>query len=358
MHYAEPMPERASKWLDRDKKRSEWVSAKETLVQSVREGVELMHAVMSATVEDRERGFALRNEGSSLEEEIRRSSPNRPDPGLWERVMTWCGQVMAWCKKNMHIRRRGWRQRLEERMASLENCMAQMAADQTQMKDRMAQMAADQTQIKDRMAQMAADQDALKKIVIPIYRDFRGKRLERWVSRDLGDYLIAYLAPVLRRGKVRDRVLIDERTPESVKLRNLEEYCAERPVEPRQNPRRADIVLECRFGSETLIFVGEMANAADADDVERAKLRGAWIRDHLNSDRKHVYVVPLVIGVTWEDGVAKAAHEAQVPCLQVTLNGEADADGMFIPEGIVEWHAMPDFERRMRHWLDPLWPTA
>lgn len=224
-------------------------------------------------------------------------------------------------------------------------------------------MAAGQTEIESDQERTESDQKELTLInmITPMYRDFREKQLGKWVSQGLGDYLFVYLASALRLDKMRERILSvnDERTPESVKQRNLEAYYDARPPYPRPNPRRADIVLECRFDRETLIFVGETATTADADDVERAQVRSAWIRDHLHSDRqRHVYVEPLVIGVAWADDVARAAHEAHVPCLQVALDGETDSDGLFIPEGIAEWHAMPDFERRMRYWLSPLWPAA
>lgn len=206
-------------------------------------------------------------------------------------------------------------------------------------------------------ARTESDQKELINMLMSIYQDFREKQLGRWVFQDLGDYLVVYLASALRRGKVRDRILSfsDERVPESVKQRNLEAYCDARTPDPRRNPRRADIVMECRLDRETLIFVGEIAHSVGAVDVERAQWRSAWIRDHLNLDLKRkVYVVPLVIGVNWEDDATRAAYAAHVPCLQVVLNGETEADGLFIPEGIAEWRAGTDFENRMRYWVDSL----
>ena len=150
---------------------------------------------------------------------------------------------------------------------------------------------------------------------------------DRYLSSALPSFLRCRIAPLLQVGPLKPQVLHHDHGPDWAMSRHFQEHWwdDEYPDTERENPLRADLVFSLRARNGlTLAFVCEISANAEADDIERAALRCAWLSVH--SRDKSVCVVPIVIGENWRETAEATARVAQVPCLRYWLRAVLPAD--------------------------------
>ena len=181
---------------------------------------------------------------------------------------------------------------------------------------------------------------------------------ERCLSSALPSFLRCRIAPLLQVGPLKPQVLHHDHGPDWAMSRHFQEHWwdDEYPDTERENPLRADLVFSLRARNGlTLAFVCEISANADADNIERAALRCAWLRVH--SRDKALCVIPVVVGADWRETAEAAARAAQVPCLQPVLRLQEDEEGERYPDGIDDWQPLADFDARLRHWMRAVLPA-
>ena len=181
---------------------------------------------------------------------------------------------------------------------------------------------------------------------------------ERCLSSALTSFLRCRIAPLLQVGSLKPQVLHHDHGPDWTMSRHFQEHWwdDEYPDTERENPLRADLVFSLRARNGlTLAFVCEISANADADDIEHAALRCAWLSVH--SRDKSVCVVPIVIGENWRETAEATARVAQVPCLQPILRLREAEDGWRYPDDIDAWQPLAGFDARLRYWLRAVLPA-
>ena len=285
---------------------------------------------------------SLTTEGEELSRQRDNVPGDRPPHRLIQAVKEWLHNVKAWISAHVeHVR---YPHRLQEVVKKVDG----LAEEVGLLAQAVSNLA---TEIHARFGQLRAEIRALKGITY-------GSALERWALSELPAFLRHYSALMLQVGPLKPQVLHHDRGPDWAMSRHFQEQWrdGEYPGTERENPLRADLVFSLRARNGlTLAFVCEISANADADDIERAALRCAWLSVH--SRDRAICVIPVVAGADWRESAEAPARTAQVPCLRPVLRFREDEEGERYPDGIDDWQPLADFDARLRHWMRAVLPA-
>ena len=312
----------------------------------------------------------LTTEGEALSRQRDNVPGDRPPHRLIQAVKEWLHNVKAWISAHVeHVR---YPHRLQEVMEKVDGLaeevglLAQAVSNlATEMHAGFGKVDAEFGKVDARFGKVDARFGEINESIGLLRAEIRtlkgmtyGPALERWTLSELPAFLRHYSALMLQVGPLKPQVLHHDRGPEWAMTRHFQEqwWDGEYPGTERENPLRADLVFSLRARNGlTLAFVCEISANADADDIERAALRCAWLSVH--SRDKALCVIPVVVGADWRETAEAAARAAQVPCLQPVLRLQEDEEGERYPDGIDDWQPLADFDARLRHWMRAVLPA-
>lgn len=320
---------------------------RDRMEQVIAEGLRCLCAVTSPDPSAYREQGSLRVEGENLERQTQRAPEDRPPRGLLQAIREWLRSVKGWF--HAHV--------MDHSHPDLEAKIDALAEDLQELR---ASMDARFDAVDARFNAVDARFNDVDKSLTELrshYREIRsvayGPELERCVCDDLPGFLAGYYAPILRTGKVKVQVLHRERSDART---FIDDWCNGESTTGIANPLRSDIILrlypEGKPDNE-LMAVCEISMGADARDVRRAARRAEWFGACCNRP-----VVPLVVGATWKEDVARMAAAERVPCLQPVVGWREIGDGARQIDEIEDWIPQDGFRERINVWSEPFVQAA